>query len=118
MAALPVLDTPQIGKGVTHGLSATLVAGLQGVDTLCCGAMGRVEALVVASKELRDFLFLRHAHKIASFVLRLSTDGTVRVVTKKNTLHCIVSARDVSELASEFLRLASPDSLPSLLLWE
>jgi len=43
-----------------------------GLDTVCRGAMGRVETLVVAAKELDDSAYQQQAQEMASSILRRS----------------------------------------------
>ena len=72
LAALPILDFPEVRQDIAHGLQATRLAGTEGMDTLCCGAMGRVEVFVVAAKKLGDPAYLTAGPKMASSVLRRS----------------------------------------------
>jgi lantibiotic modifying enzyme len=72
LAALPILDTPPVRQDISHGLRTTRLAGSRGQDTVCCGAMGRVETLLVTAKELGDPAYLQEARKMASAVLRRS----------------------------------------------
>jgi lantibiotic modifying enzyme len=95
LAALPILDTPQVCPDISHGLRATRLAGTQGLDTVCCGAMGRVEALVVAAKELRDPAYQQQAQKMASSILRRSRHrGSYALGWKKSSLPRFVSPGD------------------------
>lgn len=118
LAALPILDTPQVRQDISHGLRATRLAGTEGLDTVCCGAMGRVEVFVVAAKELGDPSYLQEAQKIASSVLRHSRQGASYALGWKNAPYLASFHQGMSGIGYEFLRLASPDSLPSLLIWE
>src|SRR5271157_4471905 len=118
LAALPILDTPQVRQGICHGLGATRLAGTQGLDTVCCGAMGRVEAFVAASKELGDPAYLQEARKLASAVLRRSRREGGYALGWKKAPYLASFHQGMAGIGYEFLRLAAPDSLPSLLLWE
>jgi len=118
LAALPILDTPQVRQDIFHGLRATRLAGTGGVDTVCCGAMGRVEVLVVAAKELGDPACLQEAKKMASSVLRRSRECGSYALGWKKAPYLASFHQGMAGIGYEFLRLASPTSLPSLLLWE
>jgi type 2 lantibiotic biosynthesis protein LanM len=118
LAALPILDTPQVRQDISHGLRATRLAGAQGVDTACCGAMGRVEALVVAAKELGDPACLQQARKTASSVLRRSRQTGSYALGWKKAPYLASFHQGMAGIGYEFLRLAAPASVPSLLLWE
>ncbi len=118
LAALPILDTPQVRQDISHGLYTTRQAGTQGLDKLCCGAMGRVETLVVAAKELGDPAYLQEARKMASTVLRRSQPPGSYALGWKKAPFLASFHQGMAGIGYEFLRLAAPASLPSLLLWE
>ncbi len=118
LAALPILDTPQVRQDISHGLRSTWLAGTQQRDTACCGAMGRVETLVVAARELGDPAYLQQARKMASAVLRRSQQQSGYALGWKNTPYLASFHQGMAGIGYEFLRLATPASLPSLLLWE
>ena len=118
LAALPILDTPQVRQDISHGLQATRLAGTQGWDTVCCGTMGRVEVFVVAAKELGDPAYLQEAQKMASAVLRRSRQEGKYTLGWKKAPFLASFHQGMSGIGYEFLRLAAPGSLPSLLLWE
>ena len=118
LAALGILDTPQVRQDIGLGLEATRLTGTQGLDTLCCGAMGRVEAFVLASKELGDPAFLQEARKLASTVLCRSRREGGYALGWKKAPYLASFHQGMAGIGYEFLRLAAPESLPSLLLWE
>ncbi len=118
LAALSILDTPQVRQDISHGLRSTRLAGTQGLDTVCCGAMGRVETLVVAAKELGDPAYLQDARKMASVVLRRSQQDGGYALGWKKAPYLASFHQGMAGIGYEFLRLTAPGSLPSLLLWE
>ncbi len=118
LAALPILDTPQVRQDISHGLRATRLAGTEGQDTVCCGAMGRVETLVEAAKMLGDPAYLQHAQEMASSILRRSRQEGSYALGWKKAPYLASFHQGMAGIGYEFLRLAAPDSLPSLLLWE
>jgi type 2 lantibiotic biosynthesis protein LanM len=118
LAALPILDTPQVRQDISHGLRRTREAGTQGLDTVCCGVMGRVEVLVVAAKELGDPASLQQAEKMASSVLRRSRQEGSYALGWKKAPYLASFHQGMAGIGYQFLRLAAPASLPSLLLWE
>jgi len=118
LAALPILDTPQVREDISHGLRATCLAGTQGRDTVCCGAMGRVEVLVVAARELCNPAYLQDARKMGSTILRRSqASGSYALGWKKAPVLASFH-QGMAGIGYEYLRLADPASLPSLLIWE
>jgi type 2 lantibiotic biosynthesis protein LanM len=118
LAALPILDTRQAREDISHGLRATRLAGTKGLDTVCCGAMGRVETLVVAAKELGDPAYLQEARKMGSAILRRSQPPGSYALGWKKAPYLASFHQGMAGIGYEYLRLAAPDSLPSLLLWE
>lgn len=118
LAALPILDTPQVRQEISHGLQATRMAGTQHLDTVCCGAMGRVETLLVAAQVLGDPAYLQVAQKMASTVLRRSQPPGSYALGWKKAPYLASFHQGMAGIGYEYLRLAAPASLPSLLLWE
>ena len=118
LGGLSILDTPQVRQDISHGLRTTRQAGIDGLDTVCCGAMGRVEVLVVAAKELGDPYYLHEAKKIGSSVLRRSRHEGSYALGWKNGPYLASFHQGMAGIGYEFLRLAASDLLPSLLLWE
>jgi len=118
LAALPILDSAQVREDISHGLRATRLAGMEGPDTVCCGAMGRVEAFLVAAEELSDPAYLEQACKMASSILRRSRQVGRYDLGWEKVPYLASFHQGMSGIGYEFLRLAAPGSLPSLLLWE
>ena len=118
LAALPILDTPQVRQDISHGLRATRLVGTEGPDTLCCGAMGRAEVFVVAAKELGDPAYLQEARRMGSAILRRSQPPGSYASALKKAPYLASFHQGMAGIGYEFLRLAAPASLPSLLLWE
>ena len=118
LGALPILDTPQVRQDISHGLRATRLAGTGGLDTVCCGAMGRAEVFVVAAKELGDPAYLQEARTMGSTILRRSQPPGSYARGWKKAPFLASFHQGMAGIGYEFLRLAAPDSLPSLLLWE
>jgi type 2 lantibiotic biosynthesis protein LanM len=118
LATLSILDTPQIRQDISHGLLSIQRAGVQGLDTLCCGAMGRVETLAVAAKELGDTAYLKQAQMMASTVLRRSQPPGSYALGWKKAPYLASFHQGMAGIGYEYLRLAAPATLPSLLLWE
>jgi type 2 lantibiotic biosynthesis protein LanM len=118
LAALSILDTPDVRRDISHGLKAIQEARIEGKDTVCCGGMGRVETLVVASKELDDEAYLEEAQRVASSILRRSQTLKSYQLGWKRAPFLAAFHQGMSGIGYEYLRLSFPDSLPSLLLWE
>ncbi len=98
----------------------TLRAGLSQVDHLCCGTMGRVEILHAASRTLGGrtleiarlgaTLTLQRARQRKAFSLQ--TDPVRNAVFQPGFF------RGTSGIGYSLLRLAHPDTLPSIFTWQ
>ena len=118
LGALSILDTPQVRADISHGLRATRIVEAQGLDTVCCGTMGRIETFVLAAKKLNDPTYLEEARKMASLVLRRSQQDGRYALGWKNAPYLASFHQGMAGIGYEFLRVAAPVSLPSILLWE
>jgi len=118
LAALPILDTPQVREDICQGLRATRLSAMEEPDTVCCGVMGRVETLVVAAQGLGDPVYLQEARKMGSTLLRRSQARGHYDLGWEKVPYLASFHQGMSGIGYEFLRLAAPGSLPSLLLWE
>jgi type 2 lantibiotic biosynthesis protein LanM len=118
LAALPILDNPQVREDISHGLQAIRLAGAHRKDTACCGRMGRVETLLVAARALNYPAYLQEAQTLASYTLRRSRQGGSYALGWKRAPFLASFHQGMSGIGYEYLRLAAPTSFPSLLLWE
>lgn len=80
--------------------------------------MGRVEVLVVAARELGDPAYLQEARKMGSTILRRSQPHGSDALGWKKVPFLASFHQGMAGIGYEYLRLAAPASLPSLLLWE
>ncbi len=120
LGGLSILDTDEIRQDIEAALLTTKNYNWQGVAHLCCGQFGRIEMLLVAAqklqrKELRDIAQLRaawviaNASKTGAFKLFLNLPSEVFIP-------CFFQGN--AGIGYELLRLAKPEVLPSVLLWE
>lgn len=119
LGSLSVFDTDEVRQEIEIALNTTLKHGIREVDRLCCGNFGRIEALLVASQKLQRPQLAEIARKQASWVVsRALKRGSF-------TLHPSLSGgaysldffQGISGIGYELLRLAYPNALPSVLLW-
>jgi lantibiotic modifying enzyme len=88
-------------------------------DHLCCGAMGRVDALVYASVRLQDEEMLAAADHIAESVLvRARKEGKYRLMFFPEDLVDLRLFPGLAGVGYAFLRLIAPDKAPCLLSME
>ncbi|OUL26882.1 hypothetical protein BV378_12215 [Nostoc sp. RF31YmG] len=117
LGGLDILDTPEIRQDIEAAINTTKQQKLTAIDHLCCGNMGRVEFLLTASRKLSRPELLEDAMQIASQVV-------ARAQQKGHFGYGPILSfhpgffQGASGIGYELLRLAYPDQLPSVLLWE
>jgi type 2 lantibiotic biosynthesis protein LanM len=120
LGGLAVLDSDDIRRDIEMAVQTTRAAGVQGVDHLCCGSLGRADVLLVAASGLARLDLAEVASTWAwQIVARAEESGTF-------ALHLLLPQgvsrpsffQGTAGIGYEFLRIAHPDLLPSVLLWE
>jgi lantibiotic modifying enzyme len=110
-------DTAEIRQDIKAAVNTTRQVNLQGIDHLCCGNLGRVEFLFTAARKLSQPQLLETAMTQAAQVV-------ARAKQRGNFCYAPTLAynpgffQGASGIGYELLRLAYPDQLPSVLLWE
>ncbi|MGJ5675412.1 MAG: type 2 lanthipeptide synthetase LanM family protein [Nostochopsis sp.] len=117
LGGLDILDTPEIRQDIEAAILTAKQQKLTGIDHLCCGNMGRVEFLLTASRKLSRPDFLEDAMQIASQVVARANQKGHFGYGPILTFHPGFF-QGASGIGYELLRLAYPDQLPSVLLWE
>jgi len=120
LGGLAMLDGDDIRRKIEIAVQTTRAAGVQGVDHLCCGSLGRAEVLLVAASRLARPDLAEVAGQWAwQMVAKAEESGTF-------ALHPLLP-RSVSSpgffqgtagIGYELLRIAHPERLPSVLLWQ
>jgi type 2 lantibiotic biosynthesis protein LanM len=120
LGGLGGLDTEQVREDIELAMQTTIEFRVQGVDHPCCGNMGRAELLLSAGRRLAR-----------PELVEVARANAWRVVSRAErtggfTLHPMLP-RQVDNpgffqgkagIGYELLRMARPDLLPSVLLWE
>jgi type 2 lantibiotic biosynthesis protein LanM len=117
LGGLDILDTPEIRQDIEAAIKTTKQQKLTGIDHLCCGNMGRVEFLLTASQKLSRPELREDAMQIASQVVARANQKGHFGYGPILTFHPGFFP-GASGIGYELLRLAYPDQLPSVLLWE
>jgi lantibiotic modifying enzyme len=93
---------------------------LQGIDHLCCGNFGRIEVCLVASRQFTHSGLLEAAQKNAAWVMsRAEKTGNFYLFPGfPSEVYHPGFFQGTAGIGYELLRLANPDLLPSVLLWE
>lgn len=117
LGGLDILDTPEIRQDIEVAINTTKQQKLTGIDHLCCGNLGRVEFLLTASRKLSRPELLEDAMQIASQVVARAKQKGHFGYGPILTFHPGFF-QGAAGIGYELLRLAYPDQLPSVLLWE
>ena len=126
LGTLASLDTPEIRDEIEGAMEETRTFARpetfaeHAMDDLCCGHMGRAEALLYASGRLGDESLLEAARALASQVAgRARTNGSYKVTAARGTEHFSPSFfQGHAGIGYTLLRLARPGALPCVLLLE
>ncbi|KYC40664.1 Lanthionine synthetase C family protein [Scytonema hofmannii PCC 7110] len=120
LGGLEILDTPEIRQEIAVALNTTQQFGLQNIDHLCCGNFGRMEVLLVGACKLsRPELWNTVQKQAAWVVARAKQVGTFYLFPElRGDIYNPGFFQGTAGIGYELLRLAYPESLPSVLLWE
>ena len=120
LGGLTVLDTPAVRQELEVALSTTLAYGLPSLDSLCCGNFGRIEFLLASARRLQRPDLLETAQRHAStLVRRAAQQGDFHLLAHlpRQASHPGLF-QGYAGIGYELLRLAAPERIPSVLLWE
>jgi type 2 lantibiotic biosynthesis protein LanM len=117
VAGLDILDTPEIRQDVEVAINTTKQHKLSGMDHLCCGNLGRVEFLFTAGRKLSRPDLVEEAMKQAAQVVALAQQRGHFSYGSILDFHPGFF-QGAAGIGYQLLRLAYPDQLPSVLLWE
>lgn len=113
-----LIADPFIDDEITAGLDTTARAGLSAVDHLCCGSMGRVEALLIGAATLNRPDWHDAALSLtAGLQARADHNGAYQLFPNMpREVYNPGFFRGAAGIGYQWLRLALPE-LPSALLW-
>jgi type 2 lantibiotic biosynthesis protein LanM len=120
IGGLTQLDTAFIQTDIANALETTQKAGLSLIDHCCCGNCGRIEVLFEAGRKLQRYDLQNLAFVHARKIRRLAESSGGYNCFGRLPRH-MASPGFFSGLAGigyTFLRLTSPEKLPSVLLFE
>lgn len=116
-----VLADGEVEAEIEAALATTLAAGLMRVDHLCCGNLGPAEVLLTLGRLLgRDELVGEARARAADVLARATEARTFRLRSSESENLCFQPGffRGLSGVGYELLRMAEPDAIPSVLLFE
>jgi lantibiotic modifying enzyme len=127
IGTLPRLDSSEIRDEISSALEETRSFSDAGIfaahpaDDLCCGHMGRIEALLYASRQLSNESGLREAADTLAYrvIQRAQDRGSYTLSAARGKDYFAPSLfQGHAGIGYTFLRLARPGDLPCLLLLE
>ncbi len=120
LGGLGILGTEQVRRDVELALRATREPGLQPVDRLCCGNLGRTEVLLAAGERLsrRELSETARAHAWEAVMRAERAGGFVLDPLLPKQVDNTGFFRGTAGIGYGLLRMACPDLLPSVLMWE
>jgi type 2 lantibiotic biosynthesis protein LanM len=122
LASWKVLPSDEIRHEIDIALGTTQKNGVfdRGIDHLCCGNIGKIELLVLASQLLKDRQLLKTAREsISKMVIAKQEHGDYRLFAHLPNSAFIPSFyRGKSGIGYQLLRAIDPDFIPSIAIWE
>jgi type 2 lantibiotic biosynthesis protein LanM len=120
LGGLAVLDTPQVRRDLTTALQTTQTTGLLTLDNLCCGNFGRIELLVAASQHLHQPQLLEMARRWSSALIcrARQLDGFQMFSQLPRRAYNPGLFQGSAGIGYQLLRVAFPEQVPSILLWQ
>jgi type 2 lantibiotic biosynthesis protein LanM len=117
VGGLNILDTPEIRQDIEAAIKTTRKQKLSGIDRLCCGNLGLTEFLFTAGQKLSQPELIETAMNQAAQVVARAEQQEHFSYGLSLTFHPAFF-QGASGIGYQLLRLAYPDQLPSVLLWE
>ena len=120
LGGLSILDTEEIRQDIEVALLSTHQYSKKGVDNLCCGEFGRLETLLVGATRLArpDLLESARSRAAQRIATARASGGYQLFPNLPPTAFMPTFFLGASGIGYSLLRLAYPDSLPSVLLWD
>jgi type 2 lantibiotic biosynthesis protein LanM len=119
LGGLSIFKTNQIEQDIEIALQTTQKYSLQDVDCVCCGNFGRIELLQVAAEKLSRPDLKEIAEQRTTWAVNWAEkSGGYKLPNLPNSVFSPSFFQGTSGIGYELLRLAYPEQLPSVLLWD
>ncbi|GHO84959.1 type 2 lanthipeptide synthetase LanM family protein [Dictyobacter formicarum] len=120
IGGLAALDNEQVRNDIEIALRRTLDEGVQNLDHLCCGNLGRIDILSTAAHRLhRPDLALAAEQAMWQIVMRAEGIGRFSLdPLLPRQVNNFGFFQGTAGLGYSLLRMAAPTQLPCVLLWE
>ena len=120
LGGLSILDTNEIRQDIETALQTMQKLGMYEIDHLCCGNFGRIETFLVGAQQLGRSEFSEIAQKQAAWAVhRAESNGAFQLFP--NLFKGAYNSgffQGSAGIGYALLRLAYPEKLPSVLLWQ
>jgi len=122
-SSLDILDTAQIRQDIESAILTTqkkLSTLTNLADHLCCGNLGRIEAIFSMGRQLKRPDLIQYALQAASLVVGNAAEkgGYQYASFLPRSMFAASFFQGGSGIGYELLRLTHPDILPNVLIWE
>ena len=118
LGSLDLMDSPSIRRDIQSALITTTRGSVLPRDHICCGNAGLAETLLLAGLKLGDPGWTQEALGIMSRLVRRAKRRGSIGVTFRSGLFNPSLFQGAAGVGYQFLRLACPDIIPSVLLLE
>ncbi|WP_009630792.1 type 2 lanthipeptide synthetase LanM family protein [Synechocystis sp. PCC 7509] len=120
LGSLEIANIPGVEWEIDIALQTTQRYALQAIDHLCCGNLGRVEVLLVAAQRYsRSDLYQVALQNATNVVVKVKRTGAYQLFPNlPNSVFNPGFFSGSAGIGYQLLRLAQPEQLPSVLLWE
>lgn len=120
LGSFGIVKTPEIEREIEIALQTTQRYALQAIDHLCCGNLGRVEALLVGAQRCsRPDWYQVALLNATNVVAKAKRTGAYQLFPNlPNSVFNPGFFQGTAGIGYQLLRLAQPEQLPSVMLWE
>lgn len=120
LGSLEIVKTPEIEREIEIAMQTTQGYALQAIDHLCCGNLGRVEALLVGAQRCSRSDWYQTAYQNATNIVAKAKRNEAYQLFPNlpNSVFNPGFFQGVAGIGYQLLRLAQLDRIPSVLLWE
>ena len=119
LGGLSTLDSETIRQDIEVALQTTQKIGLHNIDHLCCGNFGYAEVFLVAGSQLKRDELIELAQKQAASLVDRAEQSSFQIFPGNfRGIYNPGFFQGTAGIGYQFLRLAYPELLPSVLLWQ
>jgi type 2 lantibiotic biosynthesis protein LanM len=120
LGGLAILDTDEIRQEIEIALQTTQMYGMHEIDHLCCGNFGCIEVLLVGAQYLKRLELAEIVQNRAAWVVNRAINmGSFQIFPSPfQGIYNPGFFQGTAGIGYELLRLAYPEKLPSVLLWQ